>query len=247
MPFITLIVPLFFVVLIFISNHKTKETKPVTAFLALESSFLVVFWFYLLIFLLKDGHTASGSVVALALVANYILNCVFYEFYKIRIDKGHDKLYADYKHGYPTTQKAIMIWMMLTSFNLFRFQYCCFFGSAKYKARLSQRMKYYKRLNRYTLFWISFVFVPIICAAMYNLFYTWAGRQVFWIDIECILICIAMVVLHVMIMLRTESEYILNLDSPDKMAGVGGDKRSARRNLYIEDPLAQELADDIND
>ena len=85
-------------VLIFISNHKTKETKPVTAFLALESSFLVVFWFYLLIFLLKDGHTASASVVALALVANYMLNCVFYEFYKIRIDKGHDSLYATYKH-----------------------------------------------------------------------------------------------------------------------------------------------------
>ena len=108
-------------------------------------------------------------------------------------------------------------------------------------------MKYYKRMNRYTLFWISFVFVPIICAALYNLFYTWSGRQVFWIDIECILVCLIMVVAHVIIMLRTESEYILNLDSGDKMAGLSSDKKAARRNLYIEDPLAQELADDIND
>ena len=46
MPFITLVVPLFFLILIAISNYKTKETKPVTAFLALESSFLVVFWIY---------------------------------------------------------------------------------------------------------------------------------------------------------------------------------------------------------
>ena len=121
MPFITLVVPLFFLILIAISNYKTKETKPVTAFLALESSFLVIFWIYQLIFMLKDGHTASGSVIALALVANYILNCVFYEFYKIRIDKGHDKLYADYKQGFPATQKTIIVWMMLTSFNLFRF------------------------------------------------------------------------------------------------------------------------------
>ena len=108
-------------------------------------------------------------------------------------------------------------------------------------------MKYYKRMNRYTLFWISFVFVPIICAALYNLFYTWSGRQVFWIDIECILVCLAMVVAHVIIMLRTESEYILNLESGDKMGGLSSDKKAARRNLYIEDPLAQELANDIND
>ena len=128
------------------------------------------------VFLVKDGHNASASVVAFALVANYILNCIFYEFYKIRIDKGHDKLYSDYKYAYPATQKAIITWSMITSFNLFRFQYCCFFDSGKYKARLSQRMKYYKRMNRYTLFWITFVFVPILCAAAYNLFYTWPGR-----------------------------------------------------------------------
>ena len=64
---------------------------------------MIGFWVYMGIFLLKDGHNASASVVAFALLANYILNCIFYEFYKIRIDKGHDKLYAEYKRDYPTT------------------------------------------------------------------------------------------------------------------------------------------------
>ena len=98
---------------------------------------MVVFWVYMGAFLIKDGHNASASVLGFALLANYILNCIFYEFYKIRIDKGHDKLYAVYKEQYPTTQKQIMTWSMITSFNLFRFQYSCLFDSGKYKARLS--------------------------------------------------------------------------------------------------------------
>ena len=49
-----------------------------------------------------------------------------------------------------------------------------------------------------------------------------------------------MVTLHIIIILRTQSEYILNLDgdairSPEK-----------RRREYLVDPLSKELADDIN-
>lgn len=41
---------------------------------------------------------------------------------------------------------------MLTSYQLFRFTYCGMFGSPRYLARFSNRTKYYKRVNRYTLF-----------------------------------------------------------------------------------------------
>ena len=101
-------------------------------------------------------------------------------------------------------------------------------------------MKYYKRINRYTLFQVTFVYVPTVCASAYNLFYTWPGRQIFWIDLECIAVSTLMVTLHIIIILRTQSEYILNLDgdairSPEK-----------RRREYLVDPLSKELADDIN-
>ena len=103
LPFITLLAPLLFLLLIACSNCKTKNTRPITAFIALQSSFLVAFWIYMGAFLVKDGHNASASVVAFALLANYIMNCIFYEFYKIRIDKGNDKLYAEYKRAFPRT------------------------------------------------------------------------------------------------------------------------------------------------
>jgi hypothetical protein len=36
--------------------------------------------------------------------------------------------------------------------------------------------KSYKRINRYSLFSITFVYLPALVAAAYNLFYTWWGR-----------------------------------------------------------------------
>ena len=193
-------------------------------------------------FYIKDNHNASASIVAFALVCNTIVNCMFYEFYKIKIDKNSDKLYGEYKRTYPNTQKSIMTWSMLTSFNLFRFQYCCFFDSGKYKARLSQRMKYYKRMNRYTLFQVTFVYAPTLFAGCYNLFYTWSGRQIYWIDLECILVSCILISLHVIIILRTQSEYILNMDTE----AIGGSRKKLRIKEYLEDPVTNDLADAIH-
>ena len=75
---------------------------------------------------------------------------------------------------------------MLTSFQLFRFQYSGMYGQQIYLATFDNKMKYYKRINRHTLFGITFVYLPVMAASVYNLWYTWSGRQIFWIDIECI-------------------------------------------------------------
>lgn len=79
-----------------ISNCKTYNTRPFSSFLALESSWLVVFWYYLLIFLIKDGHSASTIIVVIGLVCNYFINYLFYDFYKDRLLK-EDKYYQEYK------------------------------------------------------------------------------------------------------------------------------------------------------
>ena len=62
-------------------------------------------------------------------------------------------------------------------------------------------MKFYKKLNRYTLFQITFVYVPTMAASVYNLFYTWYGRQIFWIDIENIIVSLLLVSFLVKIIL----------------------------------------------
>ena len=50
--------------------------------------------------------------------------------------------------------------------------------------------------------------MPTIASSVYNLWYTWYGRQIFWIDIECVAMGFIMIILHVVIILRTQKEYI---------------------------------------
>ena len=144
--------PVSFLLAIAISNVKDKRTKPITAFIALESAFMIGFLVYQMIFLLKDSHNSSPILIAVALVASYMCNCVFYEFLKARVLVGKDKLYNEYQTTFPRTSKMILTFAMLTSFQLFRFQYTGMCGKPMYFARFENRMKYYKRVNRYTLF-----------------------------------------------------------------------------------------------
>ena len=147
-----------------------------------------------MVFLIKDGHKSSPIIIAFAILANYAINCMFYEYIKANILNGKDKVFAEHKASYPRTSKSIVNWSMLTSFQLFRFNYCGMCGSDRYLARFDNCMKYYKKINRYTLYQITFVYLPTMAASIYNLWYTWYGRQVFWINIECIgmgtIICI---------------------------------------------------------
>ena len=124
----------------------------------------------------KDGHSGSPILIAFALIFNYIINCIFYSFIKQRLINGKDPLYQEYCVNYGRTQRLILNWCMLTSFQLFRFQYCGLFGRQQFLARFENRMKYYKRVNRYSLFQITFVYIPTIAASVYNLWYTWYGR-----------------------------------------------------------------------
>lgn len=115
-PFITMVGPLIFFTAVVISNCKDKRTKPITGFIALESSFMVFFWIYQTIFLLRDNHNSSPILITFALIANYIINCIFYDFLKTRILNGRDKLFAEYQKSFSATQKLIMNFSMLTSF-----------------------------------------------------------------------------------------------------------------------------------
>ena len=228
LPFISMIGPFMFLLTVSISNCKDKRTRPITAFIAMESAYLFFFWIYQMSFMLKDDHNSSPLIIAFALVMNLILNCIFYDFAKTRLLGGNDKLFKEYQETYRRTQKNILFWSMLTSFQLFRFQMCAMCGSQRYMARFENRMKYYKRINRYTLFQVTFVYLPILAASSYNLYYTWYGRQIFWIDIESIVMCATMGVLHVIVILRTQGEYIKQVFDVNQFGQENNAKFSSR-------------------
>ena len=85
-PFISLSLTtvIFLIVLINFSISK-REIRIYEIFMALESCVLVFFWIYMLIFLIRDGHQASATLVSLALFANYVINYLWWEFYNDKI------------------------------------------------------------------------------------------------------------------------------------------------------------------
>lgn len=108
-------------IFIAISRCINKQTRIYNSFLALEGAFLVFFWIYMLIFLIKDFHKASATMIGLALINNYIINMVWYNFYKERILTAKVNAiggytYGDYKNTYKCTQKTILIFSMITTF-----------------------------------------------------------------------------------------------------------------------------------
>lgn len=65
---------------------------------------------------------------------------------------------------------------------------------------------------------MTFVFVPIITANIYNLAYTWQGRQVYWIDWESLLMTTLILVCHCIVIFKSQKEYLLgvfNLEEDD--------------------------------
>lgn len=55
---------------------------------------------------------------------------------------------------------------------------------------------------------ITFVYLPIIAANIYNLNWTWEGRQVFWIDIESIFTSVLVLIAHLVVIIRTEHLFV---------------------------------------
>lgn len=99
-------------------------------------------------------------------------------------------------------------------------------------------------MNRYTLFQITFVFVPIITANIYNLFYTWPGRQVFWIDLESLTMTLAIFICHCIVIFKSEKEYLLdifNLDE-DELTFTNANAKNKRRKIPV-DAETRDVAD----
>ena len=100
---------------------------------------------------------------------------------------------------------------------------------------------------------MTFVFIPMISANVYNLFYTWPGRQVFWIDIECLIMTTAILICHCIVILKSEKEYLKDMLGLEDNIAFQQDPHfgNRRRKLPIDnetrDLASQVVASGIDD
>lgn len=94
---------------------------------------------------------------------------------------------------------------------------------------------------------MTLVYLPVLAASVYNLWYTWHGRQIFWIDIESIAMSVIMSVLNVIVIIRSQGEYIRTVFDVEEYAGEADSKLARNREKYLVDVAAKELANEISD
>jgi hypothetical protein len=84
------------------------------------------------------------------------------------------------------------------------------------------------------------VYLLTIIAASYNLFYTWYGRQIFWIDIENIAVSTLFVIYKLVVIFEAEKAYIvkiLHLETKNfKVMSAGVDDDIDKDNRNDTDP-----------
>lgn len=88
---------------------------------------MLAFWIYMLVFLIRDGHTASATLVSIAIFCNFVINYLWWEYYNDKLYK-RDSEYQDYCSQYPRTTSMIKLVSLLTVFDFFRMSYSHLFG-----------------------------------------------------------------------------------------------------------------------
>lgn len=112
---------------------------------------MIPIWIYLVSFLLKDKHLSSSGIVLIGLILNLVLNVFWYFYYRKKIVKL-DEHYQMYMKHYPKSSGAIVFFSFLITFQLFRLCYTRLFDIKSLSCDLQLKEKYYKKLNRYSLF-----------------------------------------------------------------------------------------------
>ena len=174
-PFLSFIVTGSIIVLCIVSDRVFARTRLMASFLAMQSVAMILLWVYLVVFLIKDGHLSSAGIVIIAVILNYTLNVFWYLYYRKKV-VSLDTSYQMYMKHYPKTQRAVVIISLVSTFQFFRFQYSRMFNMKSLSCTFRLKEKYYLKLNRYSLIQMTFVYLPVIAANVYNLFWTWSGR-----------------------------------------------------------------------
>lgn len=164
-------------------------------------------WVWILVLLIKEGHSQSSVILGYAIGASYLLNLVFFLLYLKIMRK--DAFYTAWRNTKKTRETILVFAALLTSFQLYRiaFQQLSKFtkltSSKKQRSKeeAEQELKYADEntcktiFNKLTVVMIGCVLLPVIVQNSYNLQFTHPGRQLFWEDVQSMAITLVLLFL----------------------------------------------------
>ena len=196
-PFIGLFFYLMFIVVLAIIKLKWRKTMYMTTLIASTSYLFILLLIIIFSLQYRDSHFQSGTITLVSFWILILLNVLFtVTIYRTEIRR--DILFTVWKEVYPKTEKFIYICNYMINFQWVRLTYCQFANLQRWDASIQMAEMMNIKLNRFTIFQILFVLLPTFWAWFYNLFWTTYERQVFWNDIELIVILAILIIVMVL-------------------------------------------------
>lgn len=162
-------------------------------------------WTVLIVYLWRGDHKVQAALYLLIMVASVLINLrlwrkMFYNKYRY---EEKDRNFSLYFHNYPGTAKFIMNLSYFVSFQAIRLSYSRFLGKKRFMAKFSTRRRFYRLIGRLSLIEILVLYLPSIVINVVNLFKVENGSQLFYFDIDSlILVAYATLLIVVVLSLR---------------------------------------------
>ena len=181
------------------------EMRCIQSVLAIEATVEVGVWFFMLYFLIRDGHLISGAIVGGAIVFHYLTSWMIFCADRRLVKK--DGLYKHYKERFKCTHKFTLVYSGIVSHKFYRLMASYLFHLDSLNMKIDNRARYVKALTFITIFSMLFTSFPIIFACILNIFFNTTQQQLFFTDIEVALITALMWMFEVIEAVR-EHKYL---------------------------------------
>ena len=170
--------------------------------LALVDILLRANWITLIVFLYNGKYYVTSGCYLLVMLISIVINFkiwrrMFYNKYKY---EDTDKYFSMYYHNYPSTAKFILNCSYFFTFQAIRLSYSRILGKKQFMARFSTRRRFYRLLGRLSLIEIFLLYIPSIAINIVNLFQVKNGSQLFYFDIDSLILVSYATILIIIVM-----------------------------------------------
>ena len=205
---------------VLIIKWSKKETRFLPSAIALVCLVELTSWFYLAYIFYNNSYTVSMVIVGLGIAGAFITNFIFISIYcsSISIDKG----FKPYKNKKRWWHWFITTISMLYWHRFFRLAYSHIAGANSLGGILTSSLVSVRILSMISI-WISSL--PVILSWGYNILYASFGDQVFYSDVENIIISSYSIILISIEMAKIGQYKLPPKQNPndDRLSQSGGD------------------------
>ena len=167
-----------------IARFMKNQTRMFIALIALTDLVLKFNWVFLLIYLLIGQFYVSATIIAYCLFMTLVTNGLMWKFTLERSGLLQDPGYVDHTLKYRMTSTILLYLSYTVSFHVFRMSYSRLFGRKAFSVCFNNQKALFTILGRMSVWSIFALYLPAVAANSYNLYYCSNQQQVFYFDID---------------------------------------------------------------